>query len=109
MTRTNLFFVLGVPPRATPGEIERGGRKLLALLEVGGEVVQTYTTPYGDFPRDATMVREALAKLRDPRVRAKEALLAEVALREAPINPEHEVLFDDPCPTAFADAGWKGA
>ncbi len=78
MNPKNAFWILDTSPDAPPAEIERAGRKLIALLEVGAESSKTYTCALGRFDRDATMVREAMSELRDPRVRAKEACVAKL-------------------------------
>jgi hypothetical protein len=78
MTPRNAFYVLGLPAGATPGDIEREGRKLLGLLELGVGKAATYTCALGTFPRDATLVRESMALLRDPARRAREAALAAI-------------------------------
>ncbi len=105
MNPKNPFFVLEIPSKATPGEIERAGRKLIALLDVGGAAATKYQCAFGAFPRDATMIREAMAVLRDPKQRAKEALLASL------IAPPSDALapdLDAPLPDAFALAGFPG-
>ena len=71
MNPRNPFYVLEVAAAASPGEIERQGRKLLALLDVGAAKARSYRCPLGTFARDATMVREAMAALRDPPRRAR--------------------------------------
>jgi hypothetical protein len=76
MNPRNAYYVLELLPDATPGEIERQGRKLLGLIELGTARGTVYACPLGTFPRDATMVREAMARLRDPKRRAKERCLA---------------------------------
>ncbi|HEX7664578.1 MAG TPA: hypothetical protein VF407_08710 [Polyangiaceae bacterium] len=105
MNPKNPFFVLELPPAATPGEIERAGRKLLALLDVGSAAASTYECAFGSFPRDATLIREAMATLRDPKTRAKEALLASLI---APPNGVVDPDLDAPLPEAFALAGFPG-
>jgi len=104
MNAKNAFWVLGVSPDATPGEIEREGRKLLGLIEVGSEKARTYTCPAGEHPRDETMVREAMAALRDPKRRAKERCLAK--LMDGP-RDEHEDM-DAPLAEAFLVGGYRG-
>jgi hypothetical protein len=68
--KDNPFFVLELPPGCTPMEIERQGKKLLGLLEVGVAAASTYATPLGPLPRTPDKVREATAILRDPKRRA---------------------------------------
>lgn len=105
MNPRNPFFVLDLPPSATPGEIERAGRKLIALLEVGGAAATQYVCAFGTFPRDATMIREAMNVLRDPKQRAKESLLASLI---APASAAPTPDLDAPLPDAFALAGLPG-
>jgi hypothetical protein len=76
MNPRNAYYVLELQPDATPGDIERQGRKLLGLIELGTTRGTVYACPLGTFTRDATMVREALATLRDPKRRARERCLA---------------------------------
>jgi len=104
MSAKNAFLVLGVSPDATPGEIEREGRKLLGLLEVGAKAARTYTSAEGKLPRDETLVREAMAALRDPKRRAKERCLAKIG--DGPrADPD---LMDSPLAEAFLAGGYKG-
>lgn len=72
----NPFFVLGVPGTATPAEIERAGQKLLGQLAIGVKSALSYTSPLGAHERTESLVREALAALRDADVRAACALEA---------------------------------
>jgi len=81
---SNPFFVLEVSPRAARVEVERAGQRLLGLLAVGSAGVERYETPFGPATRDADVVRQALAALRDPNERLISELLAEVAIRAAP-------------------------
>jgi hypothetical protein len=76
MNPRNPYYVLELLPDAAPGEIEREGRKLLGLIELGTARGTVYACPLGTFTRDATMVRDAMAALRDPKRRAKERCLA---------------------------------
>jgi hypothetical protein len=102
MNPSNAYYVLELPPEATPGEIERQGRKLLGLIEIGTARGTVYTCPLGTFTRDATMVREALAMLRDPKQRAKERCLA--ALVEAASRPAGDEAVDEDIDAAVPDA-----
>lgn len=112
MILDNPFFVLGVSPEASRIEIEREGQKLLGMIELGFADALTFATPLGPRPRDADMVRAALAALRDPSRR----LVAEVwarhsppSLREAP--PEREPSVEEQIvglPAARAHLGWGG-
>jgi len=76
MNPRNPYYVLELPLEATPGEIERQGRKLLGLIELGTARGTVYASPLGPGTRDATMVRDAMAALRDPKRRARERCLA---------------------------------
>lgn len=62
----NPFFVLELPPTATPMEIERQGKKLLGMLDLALVAAQTFPTPYGPKPRTPERVREAVQILLDP-------------------------------------------
>jgi hypothetical protein len=62
----NPFFVLELPPLATPMEIERQGKKLLGMLELQLGSAATFPTPYGPQPRTPERVREAVQLLLDP-------------------------------------------
>jgi hypothetical protein len=95
--RSNPFFVLGVPTDAAPGEVERAGQRLLALLTVGSVAAVHYDTPLGPACRDADMVRQALAGLRDPEQRMLHELWASVS----PPAAEH--------PTIALPARWEAA
>jgi curved DNA-binding protein CbpA len=102
----NPFFVLELPSAATPGEIERAGRKLIGLLEVGSEKAAKYTCSFGTFDRDTTAIREAMAELRDPEKRARHAMLASLLAVEEMAASEEAI--DAPLPDAFALAGYPG-
>lgn len=103
------FYILELPPEASPGDIERQGRKLLALFEVGAKKASTYACPLGTFERDATMVREAMAALRDPRRRAKEACLVSFLVAETTGEDDAGVLEPDaPLEDAFLAGGYRG-
>src|SRR5262249_49219985 len=77
--RNNPFFVLEVATDAPPADVERAGQRLIALLTVGSTAAAQYSTPFGPATRDADLVRQALAALRDPVRRAVEELGANVA------------------------------
>jgi hypothetical protein len=62
----NPFFVLELPPTATPMEIERQGRMILARLELGLPSARTHPSPLGPRPRSADDVRRAMQALADP-------------------------------------------
>jgi curved DNA-binding protein CbpA len=106
MNPKNPYFVLEIAATATPGEAERAGRKLLGLLEVGSEKTASYKCSFGTFDRDATMIREAMAELRDPKKRARHSLLASLVIADASTPRETEL--DDPLANAFALAGYPG-
>ncbi len=86
MTPRNAYYVLGLAADATPGDIEREGRKLLGLLELGVGKAATYTCALGTFRRDATLVRESMALLRDPARRARESALAAILGTDRPAS-----------------------
>jgi hypothetical protein len=77
--RSNPFFVLDVGIEASRTDVERTGQKLLALLAIGSVGVEHYQTPLGPAIRDADMVRQALAALRDPSERVLQELWANIA------------------------------
>lgn len=113
MNVDNPYYVLGLGPDATPGEIEREGRKLLALIEVGAERGRSYESPMGKRPCDATLVREAIAKLRDPKERLRQGLLVRLValsdeerqvVAERGFRAEQNAALDD----AYEIAGFKG-
>jgi len=106
MNPKNPFFVLEIASNSTPGEVERAGRKLLGLVEVGSEKVAHYTCSFGTFDRDATMIREAMSELRDPHKRARHALLASLLATDP--DPDHSPAIDSPLADAFALAGYPG-
>lgn len=108
MNPKNAYYVLELAHDASPGEIERQGRKLLGLLELGAAKAATYTCPLGTFRRDGTMVREAMAALRDPKRRVREALLVRVLAREPADKPFVDVDVDAPLPDAFRIGGYEG-
>lgn len=64
--RRNPFLVLELAPHARREEIERQGAKLLALLGAGLPGAERYPSPWGECPRRAEDVREALHELRAP-------------------------------------------
>lgn len=74
--RANPFFVLEIKPDATRADIERAGQRLLAQLSIGAQSAAEYKTPLGNGVRDADMVRQALATLRDPAQRMVHELWA---------------------------------
>ena len=92
----NPFLVLGVKPAASPLEVEREGRKLLSMVELGLADAATYATPLGRRPLSIDLLRWAMSELRDPNRR----LL-------------HELWLPPEAPAAPPDAGgvdaWRGA
>lgn len=110
MTPTNAFYVLGLAADAPPGDIEREGRKLLGLLELGVAKGSEYICALGTFRRDATMVREAMATLRDPARRARESALAAILGSEASETGETRTSAGPvaPMPEALHLAGYRG-
>ena len=76
--RANPFFVLELKTDATRADIERAGQRLLAKFGIESAGVAQYPTPLGDGVRDADMVRQALAALRDPAQRVAHELWANV-------------------------------
>jgi hypothetical protein len=104
MNPRNAYYVLELPPEATPGEIERQGRKLLGLIELGTARGTAYPCPLGPQTRDATMVRDAMAALRDPARRAKERCLASLLVMGGAADRDSKALhedLDDPVPEAL--------
>ncbi len=100
------FYILDLRHDASPGDIERQGRKLLGLFEVGAKKATSYSCPLGTFERDATMVREAMAALRDPRRRAREACLASLLGDDEEHADVHDP--DEPLEDAFLAGGYRG-
>lgn len=74
--RANPFFVLEIKPDASRADVERVGQRLLAQLSIGAQGAAEYATPLGKGTRDADMVRQALASLRDPAQRQVHELWA---------------------------------
>lgn len=116
----NPFYVLGLRPACTAMEVEREGRKLLGMLELGLSEAARYVTPIGEHARTVEKVREAMAELRDPDKRLVHELWAQFApgldpgldvgldpkmgfrveVREPPEAPA-------PWPEALRALGWK--
>jgi hypothetical protein len=107
MTPRNPFYVLGLGADASPGDIEREGRKILGLFEVGAERAREYECALGRFDRDETMVRVAMAALRDPKRRAIEATLVRLMGDDAALDDPSEDL-DLPLEGAFLVGGYRG-
>jgi hypothetical protein len=106
MNPKNPYFILELDPDASPLEIERQGKKLLALLEVGAAKGRSYESPFGSFDRDATMVREAVAALRDARRRERERCL--FLLVGAHGSKSGGAERDAPLADPFLEAGFAG-
>ena len=79
----NPFFVLELKTDATRADIERAGQRLLAKFTVSPDGVAMYQTPLGPAVRDADMVRQSLAALRDPVQRITHELWANIGSMEA--------------------------
>ncbi len=95
------FLVLELGPEASRLEIERAGQRLLSMLELGLEAAKTYPTPWGPAPRDASLVRAAMAELRDPARRAGHVPPGELPEpADPPLDPAWE--------GAKAALGWSG-
>lgn len=96
----NPFCVLQVPTTASRLEVERAGQKLLSLLAIGSESAQTYQSPLGPRPRSESLVRAAVAALRDPQIRLRHELWTEV-------SQEHDLMpLDLEWETAFRSIDW---
>lgn len=102
---TNAFHVLGLPPDAPRAVIEREGQRLIATIELGLAGAREYPSPLGPQPRDADLVRAALAELRDPDRR----LLHELwAVPPGDAEPAPDPAADDgPWHEALAIFGWR--
>lgn len=61
----NPFLVLELPVTASTIEVERQGRKWLGLIPLGSERAKEYPSPIGPQLRDETLVRAAMAELKD--------------------------------------------
>lgn len=72
----NPFYVLGLERDCSRQDVEREGQKLLSMLTLGLEEAQAYTTPVGERPRTAELIRHAMSELREPRRRLVHELLA---------------------------------
>ena len=77
--RANPFFVLELKTDATRADVERAGQRLLAKFGIDSAGIADYDTPLGKGVRDADMVRQALAALRDPAQRVACELWAGLA------------------------------
>lgn len=99
----NPFHVLGLSTDAPRAAVEREGRKLLDMLDLGVARAAEYTTPLGPRPRTAERVRWALSELRDPRKRALHEAWG--ALGADLLGGEGLEAELPPCPEAFAITG----
>ena len=100
----NPLLVLGLAPGASRMDIERTGQKILGLLAIEARSASTYDTPWGPQPRDESLVRQALAQLKDPAARLRAelwALGAEIA--ELEHDPDDGLLGR----LAFRAVGWR--
>ncbi len=97
----NPFHVLGLPPGASRGEIEREGQRLLDALALGLEDAAAFDTPFGRCPRGPEEVREALAELRDPERRVLHEIFA---VPPSSVEPSPAV---PAWPQAFRALGWR--
>ncbi len=107
----NPFYILGLAPASTRAEIERQGQKLLGMLEVGMKQAARYPTPLGPFPRDAGLVRQAMAELREPDRRLLHELWAALPASPGPAEPALEAPPAAPGPAPWPEAldalGWR--
>ncbi len=105
----NPLFVLELTPAATRAEVERAGQKLLAMLAVGVREAGCYATPVGVRARTETLVREAMAQLRDPngRLRAELWWLAAPAADEPAAAPPLGVSAESDGLDVLALLGWS--
>lgn len=103
--RQNPFFVLEIGTDASRPEVERAGQRLLALLQIGSAAAEHYATPLGPAQRDADLVRQALAELRDPARRIEHELWA----MTAPMPAAHAASTDPCWPGLEPLIGWQVA
>ena len=75
----NPFFLLELKPDAARAEIERAGQRLLALWEIGNASAKRCLTPFGPVDRTDDDIRQAVARLREPRERVALELWASIA------------------------------
>lgn len=113
--RANPFYVLSSRPSATRPQLEREAQKLLAMLELRLSAAMHYPTPVGSGERDAQLLRDSTAALRDPEQRLRAELWATLepthtgaaAVASAP-EPAPEAKPDavEPWSEALAALGW---
>ena len=104
----NPFYVLGVSPQRTRGEIEREGTKLLGMLELGLRSASTYETPAGPRTRTPEAVRAALAELRIPDRRLLHELWAGAPVPEVTTVSPPESGAKDPYRSSAGDGEEPG-
>ncbi len=92
----NPFYVLGLRPDSTRAEVEREGKKLLAMLEVKLSAGESHTSPLGTHTRSAEQIREAMAELRDPERRLVHELWARLAPPTEPSEPASDMSDTQP-------------
>ncbi len=103
----NPFYVLGLAPECSYLEIEREGRKLLGMLELGLSAARSYETPLGPRQRTAEKVREAMAELRQPERRLAHEMWARLEPRDTERKPPTEPDTPAAWPDALAVLGWR--
>jgi hypothetical protein len=104
----NPFYVLGLTPGASRADIEAEGQKLLAMLALKMSAAAVYSTPLGDGVRTESLVRTAIAELRDPARRQLHALWAGLPADELPVEPARKpVLERPPIVDPLQVLGWK--
>lgn len=105
--RANPFFVLELKTDATRADVERAGQRLLAKFGIDSTGIADYETPLGKGLRDADMVRQAMAALRDPAQRVACELwagLAPVQTSSRQTDGAGETRWED----AQRALGWTG-
>ncbi|MEZ4427994.1 MAG: hypothetical protein R3A51_09945 [Nannocystaceae bacterium] len=106
----NAFHVLGLLPDCARADVERAGRTLLDMLEVGLAEARTYTTPLGPRARTPELVRHAMAELRSPARRILHELWAGHPARPRGAPQRGATHPDDaaePWPFGFHAHGWR--
>ena len=74
----NPFYVLELGPEASDMDVERAGKKLLGMFELGLARARQYGTPLGPRQRTEESVRYAVSQLRDPGARLLHEIWAAV-------------------------------
>jgi hypothetical protein len=105
----NPFYVLGLTAEATRAEIEAEGQKLLAMLALRMSAAAVYRTPIGEGVRSETLVRTAMAELRDPARRGvHERWAALPAEAVEPLTRESEMTGESvPVVDPLRALGWR--